>query len=131
MNTENIENYNNENMENIMRRYERKRVNLLITEARQLGKSEEEIKELVRQFHECTSELIRQFDEQKEIMESARKNIDKKQNQNPYEMGGRHIHECTFELRPFDEQKEIMESARKNIDKEQNQKPYEMGRRHR
>lgn len=90
MNTENIENYNNENTENIMRRYALQRVNLFITEARQLGKSEEEIKELVRQFHECTSELIRQFDEQKEIMESARKNIDKEQNQNPYEIGGRH-----------------------------------------
>ena len=90
MNTENIENYNNENTENIMRRYALQRVKLFITEARQLGKSEEEIKELVRQFHECTSELIRQFDEQKEIMESARKNIDKEQNQNPYEIGGRH-----------------------------------------
>lgn len=91
MNTENMENVNNAQMENPVRRYALQRINLFIVEARQLGKSEEEIKELVRQFHACTSELIRQFDEQKEIMESARKQIEKEQNENPMEYGGRHI----------------------------------------
>lgn len=91
MNTENMENVNNAQMENPARRYALQRINLFITEARQSGKSEEEIKELVRQFHACTSELIRQFDEQKEIMESARKQIEKEQNENPMEYGGRHI----------------------------------------
>lgn len=91
MNTENMENVNNAQMENPVRRYALQRINLFIVEARQSGKSEEEIKELVRQFHACTSELIRQFDEQKEIMESARKQIEKEQNENPMEYGGRHI----------------------------------------
>lgn len=91
MNTENMENVNNAQMENPVRRYALQRINLFIAEARQSGKSEEEIKELVRQFHVCTSELIRQFDEQKEIMESARKQIEKEQNENPMEYGGRHI----------------------------------------
>ena len=89
MNTENMENVNNAQMDNPVRRYALQRINLYIAEARQLGKSEDEIKELVRQFHACTSELVRQFDEQKEIMEAARKQIEKEQNENPYEMGGR------------------------------------------
>lgn len=89
MNTENMVNFNDENMENTMKRYALQRINLFITEAKQSGKSEDEIKELVRQFHECTSELIRQFDEQKEMMEDARKNIEKEQNENPLEFGGR------------------------------------------
>ena len=78
MNTENMENVNNAQMDNPVRRYALQRINLYIAEARQLGKSEDEIKELVRQF-----------DEQKEIMEAARKQIEKEQNENPYEMGGR------------------------------------------
>lgn len=89
MNTENTENTNNIGIENPVRRYALQRINLYISEARQLGKSEDEIEELVRQFHACTSELIKQFDEQKEIMEAARKQIEKEQNVNPYEMGGR------------------------------------------
>lgn len=89
MNTENMGNVNNAEMDNSVKRYALQRINLYIAEARQLGKSEDEIKELVRQFHACTSELVRQFDEQKEIMEAARKQIEKEQNENPYEMGGR------------------------------------------
>ncbi len=88
---ENIE-YNNSNIhvnKETVRKIAAQRLTLMINEQLQKGASNEEIQEFVRQFHALTLELMKQFDEQKEVIESARKQIEKEQNQNPYEMGGR------------------------------------------
>lgn len=88
---ENIE-YNNSNIhvnKEAVRKIAAQRLTLMINEQLQNGASNEEIQEFVRQFHALTLELMKQFDEQKEVIESARKQIEKEQNQNPYEMGGR------------------------------------------
>lgn len=61
----------------------------MINEKLQKGASKEEIEELVRQFHACVSELIRQFDEQKEKIEAARRDIEKQQYYSTIENGGR------------------------------------------
>lgn len=84
--------YNNSNIhvnKEAVRKIAAQRLTLMINEQLQNGASNEEIQEFVRQFHALTLELMKQFDEQKEVIESARKQIEKEQNQNPYEMGGR------------------------------------------
>jgi len=82
---ENVTYVNKENIKKLASQ----RLTLMINEELQKGTSNEEIEELVRQFHALTSELIRQFNEQKETMEAARKQIEKEQNENPMEYGGR------------------------------------------
>ena len=76
------------NKENIKRLASQK-LSFMINEEVQKGASQEEIEELVRQFHACVAELIRQFDEQKETMEAARRDIEKQQYYSTIENGGR------------------------------------------
>lgn len=76
------------NKENIKKLASQK-LSLMIDEELQKGASKEEIEELVRQFHACVSELIRQFDEQKEKIEAARRDIEKQQYYSTIENGGR------------------------------------------
>lgn len=73
--------------ENPIRRYALQKINLYIGEARQQGKTEDEIEELIRQFHACTNDLVRQFDYQKEMIEQARIEREKEQNENPMNFG--------------------------------------------
>lgn len=71
-----------------IKRLASQKLSFMINEEVQKGASKEEIEELVRQFHECVSELIRHFDEQKEKMEAARRDIEKQQYYSTIENGG-------------------------------------------
>lgn len=82
------ENVTYANKESIKRLASQK-LSFMINEEVQKGASQEEIEELVRQFHACVAELIRQFDEQKETMEAARRDIEKQQYYSTIENGGR------------------------------------------
>ena len=56
-----------------------------------MGKIEEEIRALIREFHACVEDIIHQLDSQQQMLEESRRQIEKEQNSNPYEMGGRSI----------------------------------------
>ena len=90
MNTE-IDNVQNVEQKNTVREYALQRLNLMIEEERRMGKSEEEIRTLIREFHACVEDVIHQLDLQQQMLEESRRQIDKEQNCNPYEMGGRSI----------------------------------------
>ena len=90
MNTE-IEDVQNVEQANTIRKYALQRINLMIEEERKMGKSEEEIRTLIHEFHACIEDIIHQLDSQQQMLEDARKQIEKEQNSNPYEMGGRSI----------------------------------------
>lgn len=72
------------NKENIKKLASQK-LSFMINEEVQKGASKEEIEELVRQFHACVSELIRQLNDQKEKLEAARRDIEKQQHFNSIE----------------------------------------------
>ena len=90
MNTE-IDNVQNVEQKNTVRKYALQRLNLMIEEERRMGKSEEEIRALIREFHACVEDIIHQLDSQQQKLEESRRQIEKEQNSNPYEMGGRSI----------------------------------------